>query len=106
MANELINRKFFTIIHATLRDLTAIEPIALGICERCNIVSADGYIPTVLGHYWLCPKCFAEWYKTATNYPEDVKFEHAVYREYVARFRAAGVWCDTAEYKGKKCRRT
>lgn len=102
MANELTNRKFFTIIHASLPDLLAIEPTSMGVCERCNRLRADGYIVPVLGHYWMCPDCFEDWYKTAVRELDDVRYEHAIYREYVARFRAVGRWCDTAERKEKR----
>lgn len=46
-----------------------------GVCDHCNEFALSGYLIPVLNHY-LCEKCFDEWIKESTYYPEDVEIEN------------------------------
>lgn len=58
-------------------DVTAEHVLAwggLGICDSCNKGTTPGKYIGVLNSYY-CPKCYDEWHKHATNYPEDKVYE-------------------------------
>ena len=46
----------------------------LGICDSCITEPDYGYLVPVLGWY-MCPKCFEDWSKRCTHYPEDDWYE-------------------------------
>ncbi len=73
MAKIVDNSKGFKVIELTRSELAEIGGI--GICDRCNGTSNIGYYVAVL-NCWLCNKCYNEWYRSATHYPEDMKIEN------------------------------
>lgn len=45
-----------------------------GICDFCGRESNSGFLIVVINE-WVCPKCYRDWEKTATYYPEDAHIE-------------------------------
>ena len=99
MAHQVKNKQGFLIIQAKLTELLTVEPgCPMGICDRCNKASLDGYLVPVLGQRWFCPKCYKKWAKDAERFPEDADYENYVFNNYRNAFVAAGLW---NEPKGK-----
>lgn len=72
---EIVTGIKFKVIKLTLSDLREVAgDYAMGMCERCNKASFEGYYIAVLNRYY-CPKCFNNWLRRATYYPEDKPFE-------------------------------
>lgn len=42
-----------------------------GICDDCNTSAETGYLVPFLNR-WLCPKCYEDFNRRATFYPEDL----------------------------------
>lgn len=56
----------------------------VGVCDECNHYAPRGFLVPVL-HYYMCPKCFADWQKRARHYPEDNVFESRTAKYYEAK---------------------
>lgn len=83
MAKKIENEKGFLVIEASAREIY-IAAGGIGICDRCNSPAEVGYYIAVL-NCWYCPKCYAEWYQNAINYPEDRDVELRNYKFYSER---------------------
>lgn len=68
-----INTEKGFIVYRALAEETA-RLGGCGVCDHCNEFALSGYLIPVLNHY-LCEKCFDEWIKRSTYYPEDVEIE-------------------------------
>lgn len=84
---ELIyNPKHFLVIKVTNQEM-ADKLDSPCICDMCNGSAPDkwGYLLPVLS-YWVCPKCYDEWYVNAIRYEEDVKYEVQHFFSYISSF--------------------
>lgn len=77
MAKIKENKKGFKVIQISRKELMDKLGMygAMGICDRCNETTSTGYYIAVLNQ-WFCPKCYQDWYSSATYYPEDATVEN------------------------------
>lgn len=92
MAKQVLNDKGFLVISCSTSELQAIEPAALGICDRCNSAALHGYLCCALGHYFYCEDCYNDWVKRATRYTEDIPYEEKTFNEFKSAFVAVNLW--------------
>lgn len=77
------NEKKFKILEISQEEMFSIG--GYGICDSCNKSSHNGFLICVL-HWWICEKCYKEWYVRAINYVDDQKFEQKIFDDYIKKF--------------------
>ena len=81
MAHKVENEKEFLILKTSRSEIVSLHPMNLGICDRCcSSKETEGFYVAVL-NYWMCSKCYEEWYNKAERYPEDISFETMKFNE-------------------------
>ncbi|HCD9234555.1 hypothetical protein OZ664_05465 [Elizabethkingia sp. HX WHF] len=73
MAEIVKNPKDFKVIKITMNEVNNAFG-GLGICDACNCSAFHGYYIAVLNS-WYCEEDYEKFMKSATNYPEDHKYE-------------------------------
>lgn len=88
MAKFRTTKKGFMVIEMSLPECIGAFH-GLGICDKCNATAFNGYYVPVLNWY-LCPKCYKEFYRRTPYYPEDAEFEKSQATQTIRAIKAAG----------------